>query len=92
MPPSQVLVPDISFTTALYKDHMAKKTSPLDIMNTMGDAAHKKAQPPMDPAEPDADDLPKKKSKQAAAINEKKKTQQAPPMNMKTMKSKLGAV
>lgn len=54
---------------------MAKnKASPLDIMNTMGKAAHAKSQPMNDG---DEDDMPPQKDgknpKQAAAINEKKK-------------------
>lgn len=54
---------------------MAKPIDPMKIMNTMGAAAHKKAQPA---AEPDEDDMPvpkvgKKNPKQAAAIGAKKK-------------------
>jgi hypothetical protein len=54
---------------------MAKKASPLDIMNSLAGAAHKKAQP--SPSDHDEDDMPaksaKKSPKQAAAVQEKKK-------------------
>lgn len=44
----------IFFITALSKEFMAKPMHPLDIMNVMGNAAHKKAQPPMDDDSADA--------------------------------------
>lgn len=42
---------------------MAKKPSPLDIMNTFGKAAHTKSQTPK---ETDADEAPEKSSKQSS--------------------------
>jgi hypothetical protein len=74
---------------------MAKKMSPLDIMNAMGDAADKKAKKPSK-SNPDPDhdgdndmipsldtdkDAGNPKAKQAAAIGAKKKSKgQLPPM------------
>ncbi len=61
---------------------MAKKMSKLAIMNTMGDAADKKAKMANPENDHDEDDMPapaaKKAPKQAAAIAEKKKAPKFP--------------
>lgn len=63
----QLLDPEltISSTIPLSKELMPKPKTPLDIMNTMAGAAHQKAQPKTDPAEPDADDMPFEKKKKS---------------------------